>query len=114
VVVGESDDQARWWFRSVEQRYLDRLRAGGAPMRPPEAAELDWSASERYRVGGMLAAAVFGSADTVREQLCGVDLRLAPDEVMAMTDLPDPEVTISSYTRLAEIVAALHPDGTRR
>jgi luciferase family oxidoreductase group 1 len=114
VLVGESDDHASWWFRSVEQRYLDRLRTGGAPMRSPEAAELDWSASERYRVGGMLDAAIVGSADTVRRRLLDVDRRLAPDEVMAMTDLPDPGTTLGSYTRLAEIAATLHAAEVRR
>jgi luciferase family oxidoreductase group 1 len=112
VLVAESDDAARWWHRSVEQRYLDRLRTGGAPMRRPEDAALDWSASERYRVGAMLEAALVGSAETVRRRLRDVDRRLAPDEVMAMTDLPDPAVTIDSYTRLAEVVAAVAPAGT--
>ena len=101
----ESDDEARWWLRCVQQRYLDRLRTGGAPMRGPDDVELDWSASERYRVDGMLEAALVGSADTVRAQLRDVVRRLAPDEVMAMTDLPDPEVTVRSHTRLAAVAA---------
>ena len=105
VVVGESDDEAHWWHRCVQQRYLDRLRTGGAPLRRPDDVELDWSAGERYRVDGMLEAALVGSADTVRAQLRDVARRLAPDEVMAMTDLPDSEVTVRSYTRLAEIAA---------
>ena len=107
VLIAETDEEARWWFRSVQRRYLDRLRTGGAPMRPPEVAELDWSASERYRVEAMLAAALVGSAGTVREQLLDVAQRWAPDEVMAMTDLTDPEVTMGSYVRLADLAAAL-------
>jgi len=106
VLVAESDDEARWWFRSVQQRYLDRLRTGGAPVRPPDDLELDWSTSERYRVEGMLEAAVVGSERTVRARLDDVALRRAPDEVMAMTDLPDPGATLRSYTRLAGLVAA--------
>jgi luciferase family oxidoreductase group 1 len=113
VVVGGSDDEARWWFRSVQQRYLDRLRSGGAPMRPPGEVELDWSASERYRVDGMLEAALVGSAETVRRGLVEVDRRLAPDEVMAVTDLTDPSATIGSYARLAEVVASM-PEAVRR
>jgi luciferase family oxidoreductase group 1 len=107
VVVGESDDEARRWFRSVRQRYLDRLRTGGAPIRAPDDVELDWSAGERYRVEAMLEAAVVGSAETVRRGLLDVDRRLAPDEVMAMTDLPDPEVTLASFAALAAVVAAV-------
>ena len=38
-----SDDEARWWHRCVQQRYLDRLRTGGAPLRGPDDVELDWS-----------------------------------------------------------------------
>ena len=45
---------------SVQQRYLDRLRTGGAPLRGPDDVELDWSAGERYRVDGMLEAALVG------------------------------------------------------
>jgi luciferase family oxidoreductase group 1 len=106
ILVAETDDEARWWFRSVQQRYLDRLRTGGAPMRPPQAAELDWSASERYRVEAMLGAALVGSENTVRARLLNVARRWAPDEVMAMTDLTDPDVTMSSHVRLAGLVAA--------
>ena len=69
-------------------------------------SELDWSAGERYRVDGMLEAALVGSEGTVHAQLRDVARRLAPDEVMAMTDLPDPGVTLRSHTRLAGIVAA--------
>jgi len=107
IVVADSDDDARRWHRCVQQRYLDRLRTGGAPMRRPDEVDLDWSAGERYRVDGMLEAALVGSADTVRGQLLDVVRRLAPDEVMAMTDLPDPEVTMSSYGRLAEIAESV-------
>ena len=111
IVVADSDDEARRWHRCVQQRYLDRLRTGGAPMRRPDEVDLDWSAGERYRVDGMLEAALVGSADTVRGQLLDVVRRLAPDEVMAMTDLPDPEVTMSSYGRLAEIAESVPVNG---
>ena len=107
VIIADSDDEAWWWFRSVQRRYLDRLRNGGAPMRPPEIAELDWSASERYRVDAMLEAALVGSDSTVRGRLLDVERRWAPDEVMAMTDLPDSDMTMSSYVALANLVATL-------
>jgi luciferase family oxidoreductase group 1 len=107
VLIADSDEEARWWFRSVQRRYLDRLRTGGAPMRPPESAELDWSASERYRVDAMLGAALVGSDATVRARLLDVQRRWVPDEVMAMTDLPDSEMTMSSYVRLANLVATV-------
>lgn len=107
IMVADSDDEARWWFRSVQRRYLDRLRTGGAPLLPPEAAELDWSASERYRVDGMLDAALVGSAATVRAKLRDVVRRWAPDEVMAMSDLPDSGATLRSYAHLAEITSGL-------
>jgi luciferase family oxidoreductase group 1 len=107
VLIADSDDEARWWFRSVQRRYLDRLRTGGAPMRRPESAELDWSASERYRVDAMLEAALVGSDSAVRSRLLDVERRWAPDEVMAMTDLPDSDVTMSSYVRLANLVATV-------
>jgi len=107
ILIASSDDEARWWHCCVQQRYLDRLRTGGAPMRRPDEVDLDWSAGERYRVDGMLEAALVGSADTVRGQLLDVVRRLAPDEVMAMTDLPDPEVTMGSYGRLAEIAESV-------
>jgi hypothetical protein len=76
-------------------------------MRPPEIAELDWSASERYRVDAMLEAALVGSDSTVRVGLLDVARRWAPDEVMAMTDLPDYDVTMNSYVRLAHLVAGV-------
>jgi luciferase family oxidoreductase group 1 len=109
VLVAATDGEAGWWHRCVQQRYLDRLRTGGAPLRGPEDVELDWSASERYRVDGMLEAALVGSEETVRRKLLDVDRRLAPDEVMAVTDLPDPAVTVDSYTRLAGVAASVAP-----
>jgi len=87
----------------VQQRYLDRLRTGGAPMRMPADCDLDWSGSERYRVDAILAAAVVGSAATVREGLAAIDRRWAPDELMAMTDPPDTEATLSSFARLRSL-----------
>lgn len=110
VLIADSDEEAWWWFRSVQRRYLDRLRNGGAPIRPPEAAELDWSASERYRVEAMLDAALVGSVSTVRARLREVKRRWAPDEIMAMTDLPDPEMIMRSYTRLADMALSAGRD----
>jgi luciferase family oxidoreductase group 1 len=107
ILIADSDDEARSWFRSVQRRYLDRLRTGGAPMRLPEASELDWSASERYRVEAMLDAALVGSDRTVESCLQEVRRRLAPDEIMAMTDLPDTNVTMNSHVRLAGIAATM-------
>ena len=107
IVVADSDDEAQRWFRSVQRRYLDRLRTGGSPMLPPEDATLDWSASERYRVQGMLDAAVIGSVHTVRGLLLEVAQRWVPDEVMAMTDLPDTEATMRSHSGLAELTAEI-------
>jgi hypothetical protein len=78
-------------------------------MRRPESAELDWSASERYRVDAMLEAALVGSLSSVRTGLLDINRRCAPDEIMAMTDLPDAEMTMSSYIRLADLLAALPP-----
>jgi luciferase family oxidoreductase group 1 len=109
VLIADSDDEAWWWFRSVQRRYLDRLRMGGAPMRRPESAELDWSASEQYRVDRMLEAALVGSLSSVRTGLLDISRRCAPDEIMAMTDLPDAEMTMSSYVLLADLMAALPP-----
>jgi luciferase family oxidoreductase group 1 len=114
VLVARTDDEAAWWFRSVQQRYLDRLRTGGAPMRPPDAVALDWSASERYRVTGMLGAAVIGSEQTVGARLQEICRRWNPDEVMAMTDLPDADITMRSHARLTHVLAHPAPDLTRK
>jgi alkanesulfonate monooxygenase SsuD/methylene tetrahydromethanopterin reductase-like flavin-dependent oxidoreductase (luciferase family) len=82
-------------------------------MRPPEVTELDWSASERYRVEGMLDAALVGSEETVRARLRDVESGWAPDEIMAMSDLPDPAMTMSSYARLAELSVSAGAAGRR-
>ena len=76
-------------------------------MRLPDDAELDWSSSERYRVDAMLEAALVGAPGTVRDGLRALVRRLAPDEVMAMTDLPDTDATLRSFTGLAEITAEI-------
>lgn len=112
VLIAQSDADARWWFRSVQRRYLDRLRTGGAPMVLPAEADLDWSASESYRVDRMLEAAIVGSPGTVATKLREMNRRWAPDELMAMTDLPCPKMTMNSHIQLAKLAAALLP-GTR-
>jgi luciferase family oxidoreductase group 1 len=109
VLIAGSDEEAQWWFRSVQRRYLDRLRTGGAPMRWPGDAELDWTTSERYRVETMLGGALVGSPGTVRPQLLDLAQRWAPDEIMAMTDLPDSAVSISSCAHLADLVTTVQP-----
>jgi luciferase family oxidoreductase group 1 len=107
ILIADSDEEALWWFRSVQQRYLDRLRTGGAPMRPPADADLDWSASERYRVDAMLEAALVGSVPSVFAQLRDISSRWSPDDVMAMSDLPDTAMTMSSHVRLADVTSAI-------
>ena len=79
-------------------------------MRPPEAVELDWSTSKRYRVEAMLAAALVGSDSTVQAQLRDARRRWDPDEVMALTDLPDCEAMINSYVGLVEASETLQTD----
>jgi hypothetical protein len=55
----------------------------------------------------MLDAALVGSDRTVESCLQEVRRRLAPDEIMAMTDLPDTNVTMNSHVRLAGIAATM-------
>ena len=95
VLVADSDDEAAVVASSPAALPGPVAHRGS---RCADEVDLDWSTGERYRVDGMLEAALVGSADTVRGQLLDVVRRLAPDEVMAMTDLPDPEVTMSSRT----------------
>ena len=113
ILIADSEEEAVWWFRSVQQRYLDRLRTGGAPMRSPHDADLDWSASERYRVDAMLDAALVGSTASVFAQLRNISSRWSPDEVMAMSDLPDAAMTMNSHVRLADVTSATEPSLSR-
>ena len=77
---------------AAERTYLD-ANAGVPPLAPVREAMLD--------------AALVGSDRTVESCLQEVRRRLAPDEIMAMTDLPDTNVTMNSHVRLARIAATM-------
>ncbi|TIC81767.1 MsnO8 family LLM class oxidoreductase [Nocardioides sp. GY 10127] len=105
VLVAECDEAARHRFRSVQRRALDRVRHGGRPLVACEDAVLDWSAAERYRAEGQLAAAVTGSPATVAAALREVLAAWGADELLAVTDLPCAEHVDESDRLLLELTA---------
>jgi luciferase family oxidoreductase group 1 len=105
VVAADTDDEAAWWFTSIQQRFLGMQRGRRGPLpRPISPAKLEalWTAQEKAGVQRMLAATAVGSAASVRRQLAAIVERTAADELIVAGAIHDHAARLRSYELLAE------------
>ena len=109
VAAADSDAEAHRQFTSVQQQFLrmGRGRKPGPLPQPVDDMDALWSPDERERVGHMLWASAVGGPETVRAQLAAFVERTGVDEVMATTQMHDPQAVIRSYEILAEAGQAI-------
>lgn len=104
LLAAESDQHAQHLATTAYQKFLGLVRGQPAPLAPPvESMEGLWSPQEEFSVRQMLAAAIFGSAASVREQLADLLEKTQADEIMLTTDC----YRYADRARSCEIVAAL-------
>jgi len=103
VVCAPTDDEARWLAASGKLAFL-RLRSGrpGPFPTPEEAAEYQYTPSEREFVNGWTSSHIVGSPSTVRAGLEELRSRTQADEMMITTMVHGHAQRLRSYDLVAD------------
>jgi luciferase family oxidoreductase group 1 len=102
VIAAETDEEARWLFTSLQQRFTDMVRGARGLLKPPiDDIESYWSPAEKEHASRMLACSFVGSPGTVRQELDGFLRGTGVDELMVAGAVFDPAARLRSYELLA-------------
>jgi len=105
VAAADSDAEAQRQFTSVQQQFRNMLRGRTPGPLPPPVDDMDahWAPEERERVNAMLWASAVGGPETVRAQTAAFIEQTGADEIMATTQMHDPNAALRSLEILAEV-----------
>ncbi len=108
VVAADDDTQARRLFTSTQQAFANMQRNARGPLPAPiDDIETYWSPAEKERASHMLAYAVVGGPQTVRDGLRKFIDLTAADEVMIAGQIHDHAARLRSFEIVAEAMTAL-------
>ena len=104
VIVANSDEEAKYLFTSMQQRFLGMVRGKRGKLLPPIDNMQDrWNPMEKAQVESMLSCAFVGSAVSVKEKLQEFINRTQADELIVSAGIFDQSARLHSYKLLAEI-----------
>jgi luciferase family oxidoreductase group 1 len=104
VVAADTDAEAARLLTSIQQRFLGMQRGQRGPLpKPVDSMDMLWSAHERDRVMGMLAATASGGPDKVRRELQAIIDRTQADELIVAGAIHDHAARLRSYELLAQL-----------
>lgn len=107
VVAADTDEEARYLFTTIQQRFTDMIRGTRGKLQPPiDDIEAYWSPMEKAHVSGMLRYAFVGSPESLKRQLGAFLDATHADEVMVTAPIYDHAKRKRSY----EILAAIAPE----
>jgi luciferase family oxidoreductase group 1 len=102
VVLAETDEEARFLFTSIQQRFADMVRGRRGKLKPPiENIETYWNDMEKMQASRMLACSFVGSPATVEPALRAFIAQTEVDELIVASALFDHEARKKSYQLLA-------------
>jgi luciferase family oxidoreductase group 1 len=102
VVASDTDAEARRLFTSMQLAYYS-IRTGRPGLLPPPADDVDAvNALVGPTLESILAGALVGSPETVRQGLSDFVARYGPDEVIVTTQIHDHAQRVRSYEILAD------------
>jgi luciferase family oxidoreductase group 1 len=106
VIAAETDEEARYLFTSLQQRFTDMVRGTRGLLKPPiPSIESYWSAQEKVQASPMLACSFVGSPETLRGTLAGLVQETGADELIVASAIYDHAARLRSYELLAEAFA---------
>jgi luciferase family oxidoreductase group 1 len=107
VVAGDTSDEARQLFTSMQQRFLGIIRGRRGPL-PPPVSSMDglWNPAERAEVERMLAVSVVGDRTKVRAGMEALLERTQADELIVTGAIHDPAAMLRSCRLVAEAAQA--------
>ncbi len=105
VVVADTDEQARYLYTSLQQRFVNMLRNARGKLGPPiDDIEQYWTPMEKAQASRMLSCSFVGAKDTVRRALEGFIERTGADELIVACAVYDHAARVRSYELLAELM----------
>ncbi|WP_139490547.1 LLM class flavin-dependent oxidoreductase [Brevibacillus dissolubilis] len=109
VMAADTDEEARYLFSSMEQKFLNIIRGRSTRTNPP-VKNMDelWDGFEKVAVASQLNSSIVGSPATVKARLQAFLDETQADELMIQTDAYDHAARVRSY----EIVADIWKDGS--
>jgi alkanesulfonate monooxygenase SsuD/methylene tetrahydromethanopterin reductase-like flavin-dependent oxidoreductase (luciferase family) len=106
VIAAETDEEARYLFTSLQQRFTDMVRGTRGLLKPPiSSIENYWSAQEKVHASRMLACSFVGSAESIRLQLDRFIQDTGADELIVASAIYDHAARLRSYELLANAFA---------
>ncbi|HEV7384375.1 MAG TPA: LLM class flavin-dependent oxidoreductase [Phenylobacterium sp.] len=111
LVAGDTDEEARFLFTSLQQAFVNLHRGQPGPLPPPREDEDGVLAAATTAPGSPLSQAVVGGPDTVRAGLQAFVERHGPDEIIVTAQIFDQakrirSLEIAAQARDATAVAA--------
>jgi luciferase family oxidoreductase group 1 len=107
VIAADSDAAARRLFTSTQQAFANMHRNARGPLPPPiDDIETYWSPAEKAQAEHMLAYAVVGSPETVRDGLRRFMELTAADEIIVASMIHDHAARLRSFEIVAEVMKA--------
>ena len=104
VFAGETDDEARRLFTSLQQSFVALRRGRPQPLPPPiQSMDGVWSRAERAMVDHAFREAVVGSPATVRQGIDAFLERTGVDELMVTAAIYDHAARVRSFELIAQI-----------
>ncbi|MFN8222162.1 MAG: LLM class flavin-dependent oxidoreductase [Gaiellales bacterium] len=100
-IAADTDNQARWLFTSVQQRFTDMVRGQTGQLGPPLDIDTYWTPAERPHVERMLARSFVGSPATVAAGLADYVAETQADEMIVASAIHDHAARLRSYELLA-------------
>jgi luciferase family oxidoreductase group 1 len=108
VFAGETDEEARHLFTSLEQQFLNLIRGNPGAIRPPVTdMRLRWSLAEEQHVRRMTHYSLIGSAETIREKAQGLIRETGADEIIATAQIYDHAARLRSFEIFSEVMGSL-------
>jgi luciferase family oxidoreductase group 1 len=104
AIAADTDAEARRLFTSSQQAFTNMTRNARGRLQPPiDDIDAYWRPEEKSHVSAILARAVVGSVETVRESLKNLVAETGPDELMLVSAIFDHRARLRSYELFSEI-----------
>jgi luciferase family oxidoreductase group 1 len=108
VFAADTDDEARLFFTSLQQAFVNLRRGRPGPLLPPvEGFEEQLTPMERLMLGDALACSIVGSPEVVRRGLAAFIERTGANELMVTAQIFDHAARLRSFEITASARAAL-------
>ncbi|TDM04426.1 LLM class flavin-dependent oxidoreductase [Macrococcus carouselicus] len=107
VIAAETDEEAEFLASSMHMMFLSIIRNSRQPLQPPtHNIDAIWSPQERLMATSRTATGLFGSPESVKQQLKDFQKEYNADEIIAVSYIYDADKQKRSYKILKDITSS--------